>query len=158
MIIDFHVHIFPDKIAKKAIGNLARISGLTPFTDGTIKDTMDKLKACGVDKAVFLNIATKPSQMTTINDEAARLNSMYENFTSFGSVHPDGENCLNELERINSLGIRGIKLHPDYQVFFANDKKCTQYMIYAASWPCLLLCIPVGTATVRRLSMQPHNA
>lgn len=53
MIIDFHVHIFPDKIAKKAIGNLARISGLTPFTDGTIKDTMDKLKACGVDKAVF---------------------------------------------------------------------------------------------------------
>lgn len=76
MIIDFHVHIFPDKIAKKAIGNLARISGLTPFTDGTIKDTMDKLKACGVDKAVFLNIATKPSQMTTINDEAARLNSM----------------------------------------------------------------------------------
>jgi predicted TIM-barrel fold metal-dependent hydrolase len=138
MIIDFHVHIFPDKIAKKAIGNLARISGLTPFTDGTIKDTVDKFKSCGVDKAVFLNIATKPSQMTTINDEAARLNRIYENFTSFGSVYPDGEKCLEELERIKSLGIKGIKLHPDYQGFFANDKKV--YPVYDL---CCQLDIPV---------------
>lgn len=128
MIIDFHVHIFPDRIADKAISGLSRISGLTPYTDGTINDTIEKLKACGVDKAVFLNIATKPSQMTKINDEAAKVNHAYENFTSFGSVHPDGENCLEELERIKYLGIKGIKMHPDYQGFFVNDKKA--YPVY----------------------------
>lgn len=128
MIIDFHVHIFPDKVADKAIGNLAKTSGLTPFTDGTLKDTINKIIECNVDKCVFLNIATKPSQMNTINNEAARLNKKYKEFTSFGSVHPDGEDCLDELQRIKELKIKGIKLHPDYQDFYANDKKA--YPIY----------------------------
>lgn len=123
LIIDFHVHIFPDNIAERAVGQLADISGLTPFTDGTLKDTLDKMKKCRIDHCILLNIATKPSQQRSINDEAARVNSQYTSFTSFGSVHPDAEDCLDELHRIKSLGIKGVKLHPDYQGFFAFDDK-----------------------------------
>lgn len=123
LIIDFHVHIFPDNIANRAVGKLADISGLTPFTDGTLKDTMSKAKDCNIDLCVLLNIATKPSQQKSINDEASRISSQYEMFTSFGSVHPDAEDCLDELYRIKDLGIKGIKLHPDYQGFFAFDNK-----------------------------------
>ena len=35
MLIDFHTHAFPEKIAAKAIAKLGRDSGLFPHTDGT---------------------------------------------------------------------------------------------------------------------------
>ncbi|MEG2429874.1 MAG: amidohydrolase family protein, partial [Oscillospiraceae bacterium] len=49
-------------------------------------------------------------------------------FEAFGSVHFLNENALDELERIKSLGIKGIKLHPDYQDFMVDEKKL--YPIY----------------------------
>ena len=40
MIIDFHTHIFPDKIAAGTIKNLESKAGLTASTDGTVKGTV----------------------------------------------------------------------------------------------------------------------
>lgn len=128
MIIDFHVHIFPDTIAEKAVGKLARISGIIPFTDGTVSDTLQKAKDCGIDLCVCLNIATKPHQQTSINNDAARINREYNTLTAFGSVHPDAGDSLDELHRIKQLGIKGVKFHPDYQDFFVSDKKL--YPVY----------------------------
>ena len=68
MIIDFHVHCFPDTLAERAIPVLAERSGLTANSDGTIKDTIKHEKSSGVDKFVLLIIATKPTQQKTIND------------------------------------------------------------------------------------------
>ena len=36
MIIDFHTHAFPDKVAEKAIPKLAGIGGIDCFGDGTV--------------------------------------------------------------------------------------------------------------------------
>ena len=69
--IDFHTHIFPEKVAPKAIGKLARISGISPFTDGTLTDTAAKMDLCKVNRFVCLNIATAPGQETNINNVAA---------------------------------------------------------------------------------------
>jgi hypothetical protein len=50
-------------------------------------------------------------------------------FWSYGSVFPLTDSAeemaavLSELERIKSLGLYGIKLHPDYQVFFVDDER-----------------------------------
>lgn len=138
MIIDFHVHIFPENVAPKALKDLSLRSGITPFTNGTLKDTINKLEKNNIDKCVFLNIATKASQMRTINNTAVRLNKEHINYTSFGSVHPDSPDCLDELYRIKELNIKGIKLHPDYQDFFADDKRV--YPIYDL---CGQLSIPI---------------
>ena len=35
MIIDFHTHVFPDKIAKSTLDFLAERGGVQPSTDGT---------------------------------------------------------------------------------------------------------------------------
>lgn len=124
MIIDFHVHTFPDKIAKKALGKLADIAGIDPYTDGTAGDTVRKMDEAGIDRAVCLNIATRPGQENTINNCAAETNRQYGGrLIAFGSVHPDCEDPLAELDRIVSLGIKGVKLHPDYQGFMSDDKK-----------------------------------
>ena len=46
----------------------------------------------------------------------------------FGSVHIDSEDRLEELERVKKLGMKGIKLHPDYQGFFFDDPRA--YPVY----------------------------
>lgn len=138
-VIDAHVHTFPDTVAPAAVGKLEKISGLTPSTDGTVAQTLAKMEECGVDRAVFLNIATSPKQQTTINNCAAQLSrELAGRVTSFGSVHVLAEDALDELQRIKSLGLRGIKLHPDYQGFLIDDERL--YPIYDA---CAELDLPI---------------
>lgn len=122
--IDFHIHTFPDKIAEGAVSKLQRISGLSPFTNGTLADTIEKVRKTPIDRFVLMNIATLPKQQTTINNVAAKVNADFGGkIISFGSVHFEAEDCLSELERIKSLGIKGIKLHPDYQGFMIDDER-----------------------------------
>ena len=122
MIIDFHTHAFADSLAPRAISSLvAGSGGLEPQTDGTTSGLIANMDKCAVDHSVLLTIATKPSQQTRINDWAAQQNS--GRITAFGSVHPDAPDVMEELERIRSLGIKGVKLHPEYQAFEVDDAR-----------------------------------
>lgn len=126
MIIDFHTHAFSDKIVEKAMANLSKTSNLKPYTDGSVNSLIKHMDKCGVDKSVLLPIATKPSQQKIINSWAKEI--MSDRIYPFGSVHPDADNINEELEKIKSYGLYGVKLHPDYQNFFADDEKA--YPIY----------------------------
>ncbi|MDE6833938.1 MAG: amidohydrolase family protein, partial [Ruminococcus sp.] len=70
---------------------------------------------------LILPIATKPSQQTNINNWASSVmgNGLY----AFGTVHPDADNAIEEIARIKSLGLYGIKFHSEYQKFFPDDEK-----------------------------------
>lgn len=123
MIIDFHTHCFPDKLAQRAMPTLALRSGnRTPAFDGTASGLKESVLSAGADKAVVLNIATNAHQQTKVNDFAISLLDD-ETLIPFGSVHFDSPDVLIELERLHDSGIKGIKLHPDYQGFFADDEK-----------------------------------
>ena len=115
MLIDFHTHVFPDKIAGRTLEKLETISGVHPHSNGTVEGLLGNMDRWGVDRAVLLHIATKPSQQHTINDWAASLQS--DRLLCFGTVHPDAEDALEELYRIKELGLHGVKFHPDYQNF-----------------------------------------
>lgn len=121
MTIDFHIHAFNPKIAEKAISVLEQRSGIQPYTRGLVEQTISKMDEWEIDKSVLLPIATKPSQQTVINDWAQQQDG--DRIISFGSVHPDAEDAIREVERIKRLGLHGIKLHPDYQGFFINEKR-----------------------------------
>lgn len=121
MRIDFHVHLFPDKIAAKALPKLAAICKSPYYTAGTHKDTKEKMQDWKVDAAVAMNIATTPHQQKSVNDWAASIQNT--TLYAFGSVHPDAPDALEELQRIKSLGLRGVKLHPDYQGFQIDEKR-----------------------------------
>lgn len=126
MIIDTHVHCFADKIAEKAGNQLKARAGIPAHTDFTEADTRRKLDQWGIDLGIVLPIATKPSQQQIVNNWASSL--QHGNLLAFGSVHPDAEDALDELERIKYLGLKGVKLHPDYQGFFAEEQRL--YPIY----------------------------
>lgn len=120
--IDFHVHAFADKIAARTVSSLAGIAGQQPETDGTLSATEALLHSWGVDGFVLLSIATKPTQHEVCNNWAASCKS--DHIFPFGSIHPAaGDEALAELERIKALGLYGIKLHPDYQDFFADEER-----------------------------------
>ncbi len=128
MYIDFHTHAFDDAIAERAIAKLEKIIMTSGYPDpapavtrGTVGELINKLEEWNTDKAVLLPIATKPSQQKTINDWAKSV--MSEKLYCFGTVHPDAEDALDELERIKEIGLKGVKLHPDYQDFFANEER-----------------------------------
>lgn len=123
MLIDFHTHCFPDKIADKAIEKLSFVSGgLKYHTDGTVEGLRARMSKDGVFKSVVLNIATNARQQSSVNDFAVSINNESDIF-AFGSIFPDAPDAIAELERIKASGLKGVKLHPDYQGFFVDDEK-----------------------------------
>ncbi len=165
MILDFHTHTFPDKVAPKAIGKLAAIAKLTPFTDGTVADTLASQTKTGVDVCVCLNIATAPGQEHTINHTAAAICAEYAGrLVAFGSVHPESPNALEEVDRIQALGLPGVKLHPDYQNFMVDEARLDPLydrlaetglpVVFHAGWDCyspdLIHCPPDRAAAVAK--------
>lgn len=122
-MIDFHAHAFPDKLAPIAIEKLSfKSGGLIPYTDGTVSGLISSMRKNNIDVSVVMSISTNESQQTKVNDFAASVNNGIDLF-AFGSVYPDTPNVMDELERIKSLGLLGVKFHPDYQGFFADDDK-----------------------------------
>lgn len=129
MIIDFHTHIFPDKIAGRTLDYLSDIFGASPFADGTHTGLCDSMKKAGVDVSVSLPAVTKVSQVESIN----RFASAFTEGTviSFGGIHPECENYKEILKEIKNLGLKGIKLHPDYQDTYFNDIRYKRIISYA---------------------------
>lgn len=122
MYFDAHVHFFPDFLAGRAIAQLnSRVTHLSPSTDGTLSDTRKKLKEWGCCGGLLLSIATNPRQQKSVNDFAAE--SQKDGIYAFGSIHPEAEDAIEELQRIKILGLKGVKLHPDYQDFFVDEKR-----------------------------------
>ena len=62
MIIDFHTHVFPDKIAQSTISALQSNSGTTPNTNGTVQGMLDAMARANSDICVTLPVLTKASQ------------------------------------------------------------------------------------------------
>ena len=136
MIVDFHTHIFPDKIAAKTIEKLENIASVKAFTDGREQSLTASMQAAGVDLSVVLPVITRPEQFDTVNEFAMQLNEKYQQqqtrLLSFGGIHPDTLDFRRELRIIKKLGLLGIKLHPDYQNTYFDDIKYMRILDYAS--------------------------
>ena len=125
MIIDFHTHVFPDKIAKRTIEYLSQKGGIPPFSSATLDGLRNELKLSGVDTAITLPVVTNPAQFESINRFAESINeqsySEGERLISFAGIHPQCEDIEKKMDYIASRGFRGIKIHPDYQETYIND-------------------------------------
>ncbi len=121
--IDYHTHIFPDKIAKQAMDALAAESGeYRPCTDGTLQGLLDSMDRAGIAASLVASIATRPNQMQSIFDFSKQIKSA--RIHPFVSFHPS--NDTYEVEEVlgdaHQFGIRGVKMHPMYQNFNIDDK------------------------------------
>lgn len=130
MVIDFHTHFFPDALASGAIKGLEKSSDTRAVLNGTRANLLQSMTASGIAKSVVLPIAVKPQYTHTINTVAIE-NNRHPQLISFGSVHPYCESWEQELHYIKDAGLKGIKLHPDFQNVFLDDEKTVNVMSLA---------------------------
>lgn len=130
-IIDTHTHTFPDKIADKTISLLEKKGNVRAYRKGTLDALKESMKKSGIDYSVVLPVATKASQVDTINKLSAEINGV-NNIYFAGAIHPDSENIEEILDYIKSIGLFGIKIHPDYQGVRFDDERYIRIMKAAA--------------------------
>lgn len=111
MIIDFHTHTFPEKIAAHALAHMQSMSHNAVFTDGTVAGLQASMKLAGVSRSVVLPVVTNPEKASHINDVSISHDPS-DGLIYFGGVHPDTTYWHEELSRIQQAGLKGIKLHP----------------------------------------------
>jgi len=120
-IIDFHVHVFPDDVAERAIPVMEKSAGVKTSFDGTFAGMRSAADEAGINVTVLQPVATRPEQVVSINDWTAGLAS--ERVVPFGAMHPDFDDPATEMARMRELGIRGIKLHPEFQACAPDDPR-----------------------------------
>lgn len=122
-IIDAHCHIYPDKIAEKAAAATCQFyGGLGSTLDGTVSTLSKEAKSAEIEHCIVQSVATTPKQVSSINnfiaDAVIKGNGK---FTGLGTLHPDSDDIEADVNEIISLGLKGVKLHPDIQRFKIDD-------------------------------------
>ena len=123
MFTDIHTHAFHPKIARHAVEHLNEAYQLDCVGEGTIADLLLREKRSGIGRCVVLCAATTPGQVVPANDYAVTLQREHPEVTAFGTLHPGYEAWESQLERLKAAGIRGLKLHPDFQHFWLDDPR-----------------------------------
>ena len=130
-IYDIHAHIFPEKISKKAVASIGDFYGYEmKGKEGTSEDLIESGSKIGVKKYVVCSTATTPGQVESINAFITRERDNHPEFIGFGSLHPDYDDIEGQVKYCMENGLKGIKLHNDFQQFDIDDKKA--YKIYEA--------------------------
>lgn len=123
-VIDSHCHIYPDRIAQKAVEGISSFYDLPMSYDGKAFTLVEESNKIGVSHNIIFSVATTPHQVSSINSFIANcVEEGKGRFTGLGSLHPDTVNVREEVQSIISLGLKGVKLHPDFQKFRINDER-----------------------------------
>jgi len=130
MVIDFHTHTFPDKIASATVEKLGTIGGIKHYTDGTEGALKASMSDAGIDASVVLPVATNPLKVHSVNEKNALMAS--DSIIHFACMHPLCENASEEMAYIKESGFKGIKLHPVYQGVDINDDRNLRLLELAA--------------------------
>lgn len=126
--IDAHTHAFPDDIAARAMAKLEEMAGFGASGNGTAADLVASMDAADIDVSVTCTIATKPGQAKGILKWCRKIRS--NRIDPLASVHPDDRNAPKLIENIAAAELAGIKLHPLYQDFAADESRMDD--IYSA--------------------------
>jgi len=153
-VIDIHAHAFPANIAEKAAKALGEFYHFTVENEASCDALAESAKAAGVEKVIIHSTATVPRQVKDVNNFLKSCES--ELFIPFGSIHPNYDEIEKELDRICMLGLKGLKLHPDFQEFDADEKKAIR--IYKAWEKTSLPLLIHGGDPVREYSLPQKIA
>ena len=143
MIIDFHTHVFPDRIARKTIDHLSKKGGIPPFSDGSVAGLLGEMEKADTDLAVTLPVLTSPAQFDSVNRFAAELNTRFADkerrLISFGGIHPACEDIEGKMKFLRESGFVGVKIHPDYQEAFITDEGYIRILQCAKEYDMIVL-------------------
>jgi len=123
MFLDVHTHAFHPKIASKVLQQLEAHYGISPVGEGVVEDLLPRAKRAGLDGVVVHCAATAAAQVVPANAFAVELQRHHPEVVAFGTVHPEYADWEHQLDRLRAAGIRGLKLHPEFQGFRLDDPR-----------------------------------
>ncbi len=123
MIIDFHTHTYPKKIAEKTVQHLSDISRLRHYHTGSEEDLFASMENAGISWSLNHPVYTDPGQTEKLNTKFIQNREEYlaKGIVCFGGIHPDNTDYKKELHRLKENHIPGIKLHGAYQDTMMDD-------------------------------------
>ncbi|MBR5423351.1 MAG: amidohydrolase family protein [Clostridia bacterium] len=121
--IDFHSHVYPPAIARKATVATCDFYDLVSPYVGTPEEKRALDGASGITHSLILPVAVLPRLVRSCNLYAAETAKKDPHFIAFGTVHAADENITDELAGFEELGLCGVKLHPDMQRFNIDDER-----------------------------------
>lgn len=139
--IDIHNHIYPQKLAKRAVEGVGKFYDLVMNCDGTLDGLLGFQEQAGLDYSLVHSVALKPEQVTTINDFIAEQCKTHPSLIGFATMHHDFEDMEGEIERVLTLGLSGFKLHPDSQGVKVDDERLMRFFsLIEGRLPVMLHC------------------
>ena len=131
-IFDIHTHTYPPRLAEKAVKNLGDFYVFNVEGKGTYDDLEETSEKCGVVGFLLFSVATNAHQVEKVNDGIAALVKYsrergYETH-GFAGMHQDTPDFAAELDRIEKIGLQGVKIHPDIQGVDIDDPR--MYKLY----------------------------
>lgn len=135
LIIDMHTHIYPTTLARRAMAVAGREHD--DLDKLPVKENLWKrMKEEQISFSVVQHVTSKPLTQTDVNRFAKEI--VRTNVISFGGLHPDCENVIEEIEKLKDMRMAGIKFHPPFQRVHLDDEK------YIPMWQRINhLCFPV---------------
>lgn len=118
MIVDCHMHVWPDHIADAMQSQ--RPSGMPLRFDGKLSGLLRAMDEAGIDKGLALGVGIKASVVARTNEFIGTVPR--DRLVPMGTVHPE----LSVDENMTSLkdnGIVGVKLHPLFQALSLSDPR-----------------------------------
>ncbi len=120
-VIDSHCHIYPQKIAEKAIENTDNFYSTHSVGSGIVENLAKHHNS--VDLFLVQSVATTAKQVKSINEFIASSIKGNSKFVGLGTMYPDSLTIEEDFEHLKSLGLKGIKMHPDIQKFAVDDDR-----------------------------------
>lgn len=139
-VIDCHCHIYPEKIAARAVESVGDFYSIAmDAPGGTAGELLALCEGTPITHHIVHSVATKPSNVESINDFIAAQCAVHPQFIGFATLHQDYPDPAAEIERAISLGLKGLKLHPDTQGVDMDDPRLMAiYEIIAGRLPLIV--------------------
>ena len=126
-IINAHCHIYPEKIASRAVEGIRSFYKIDRGLSGTTAGLVEDGKNFGVVHYLVHSVATKPEQVRSINEFiASEMKEHPDLFTGYGTLHPDSADLEGDFIHLKNLGLKGVKIHPDFQSFSLEEEKAVK--------------------------------
>ena len=123
-IIDVHAHIYPDTIAQRAADSIGVFYDIPMHLNGTVHELLVNGEAAGISQHVVCSAAVTPNRVRSVNDYLIGVVQQFpDRMIGFGTMHAEFDDVEQELDRIKAAGLKGVKLHPDFQHFCLDDEK-----------------------------------
>ena len=98
-VIDAHAHIYPDKIASRAVDAVGDFYLIDMFGEGTVEHLLSAQQHAPITHFIVHSVATTPGSVESINNFIAEQCRQHPEFIGFMAMHQDYPEPEKEIER-----------------------------------------------------------